>query len=296
MKLIRPIAVTDAMLTSSSVPEADYPVWNAATAYTVGQRVIRTTGVHKVFERKVAGTTAAAPETDTINWLEVEATNRWRMFDYVVGSQTTAADSITVTLAPGAVTNSIAMLNADAKSVRIKCTSGATVLYDKTISLIDSIAITDWYYYFFEPISYRKDVIFLDLPTDSSMTVEVTITNTGGTAAVGAFVIGQSQDIGTTMTSASTGIKDYSRKETDTFGNYIIVPRAFSKRASFNIKIERRRIDIVQRLLTDLRTTPVVYVGSDDFESTIIYGFYRDFSIVIDFPVAECSLEIEGLT
>ena len=42
MRYIVPTTITDAMLISSSVAEADYAAWNAATAYTVGNRVIRT--------------------------------------------------------------------------------------------------------------------------------------------------------------------------------------------------------------------------------------------------------------
>ena len=39
MRLIRPTTLTDAMLTSSTAPEADYPAWSSATAYAVGARV-----------------------------------------------------------------------------------------------------------------------------------------------------------------------------------------------------------------------------------------------------------------
>ena len=60
LKLLKPTTITDAMLTSSTVPETDYTAWNAATAYTLAQRVIRVS-THKVYERLVAGTTATAP-------------------------------------------------------------------------------------------------------------------------------------------------------------------------------------------------------------------------------------------
>jgi len=297
MKLIRPQSVTDAKLTSSNVPEADAPVWNAATAYTVGQRVIRTTGVHKIFERKVAGTTTTPPESDTVNWFEVGATNRWAMFDYVVGSQTVNAGSIVVSLTMADVANAIALLNIDAETLRIKYTNPTTgVIYDQTISLLDSSAITDWYYYFFEPISYRKDIVFTALPTDAFATIEITLSKASGNVAIGVLAIGQSQEVGTTQSGAGVGIKDYSRKETDTFGNYIIVPRAFSKSASFTVAVERNRVDQVHRLLTELRTTPVVFIGAEVFDSTVIYGFYRDFDITINYPMAELKIEIEGLT
>lgn len=298
MKLIRPKSVTDATLTSSNVTEADYPVWNAATAYSVGQYVIRTTGVHKIFRRLVAGTTATPPENDTTNWQDYGATNRWKMFDAVVGSQTTNANSIVVEVTPSAVTNAVALLNVDAQTVRVEMidpTDGT--VYDSTLQMLDNSLVTDWWHYFFEPIVKRYDVVFLNLPSYSTANIRITISNTGFTVACGVAVLGLVQTLGTTTTGATVGIKDYSRKETDAFGNYIIVPRAFSKRASFNVKVERNSTDGVQRTLADLRTTPVVYIGSDDFESTIIYGYYRDFDVVISsWPLSDCNIEIEGLT
>lgn len=298
MRLIRPQSVTDATLTSSSVTEADYPVWNAATAYILGDRVIRTTGVHKIFERIIAGTTATPPENDSTNWLDIGATNRWKMFDSAVGSQTTKSDSIVVTITPGMVVNAVALLNVVAQTVRVKMTDTIDgVVYDSTVEMLDNSLITDWWHYFFEPIVRRQDVVFLDIPSYGTASIEITITNTGNTAACGVAVLGVAQTIGDTMMGASVGIRDYSRKEQDAFGNFIIVPRTFSKRANFQLKVQRNKTDGLQKLLAELRTTPVVYIGSDSFESTIVYGYYRDFDIVISsIPLSDCNIEIEGLT
>ena len=38
MKVLAPIAVTDSMLTSSTVAETDHAEWAVGTAYTAGQR------------------------------------------------------------------------------------------------------------------------------------------------------------------------------------------------------------------------------------------------------------------
>ena len=46
-----------------------------------------------------------------------------------------------------------------------------------------------------------------------------------------------------------------------------------------------------------LRATPVLWIGSESFESLTVYGFYKEFSIDIAYPtVSYCSLTIEGLT
>lgn len=54
-ELIVPVAITDAMLTSSTIAEPDAGAgevaWNSGTSYTVGQRAVRAvSGVHKLFE------------------------------------------------------------------------------------------------------------------------------------------------------------------------------------------------------------------------------------------------------
>ena len=47
MQFITPVQITDAMLVASSIPEADYAAWNAATSYAEGDRVIRAS-THRV--------------------------------------------------------------------------------------------------------------------------------------------------------------------------------------------------------------------------------------------------------
>ena len=50
LKVIPPVLITDSILTSSNVAETDYAVWSSGTTYSTGQRVIVTTGVHKIYE------------------------------------------------------------------------------------------------------------------------------------------------------------------------------------------------------------------------------------------------------
>lgn len=50
MKLIQPTTVTDAILTSSNVPETDYAAWVNSTSYTIGQKVI-VVATHKNMRR-----------------------------------------------------------------------------------------------------------------------------------------------------------------------------------------------------------------------------------------------------
>lgn len=299
LRILNPLPVTESILTASSVTENDYAAWNAATAYNVGDRVIRTS-THRVYERLIAGTTATAPESDAANWLDVSATNRWKMFDSVVSSQTTSAASIVVTLTPGTTHNAVALVNVTGTSVRVKQTNTTDgVVYDRTINLQAPPSQPDWWTYFFEPIYQRQTALALDMPTYGvGTTVEITIANTGGNAACGALLIGTALSVGElgVQRGAQIGITDYSRKERNAFGESIIVERAWNKRSVMDVLIPNSQVDAVQSLFASIRAVPTLWVGSDAFESLAVYGFYKDFAAVIAYPdFSQCHLEIEGL-
>jgi hypothetical protein len=137
------------------------------------------------------------------------------------------------------------------------------------------------------------------LPSFSNPTVQVIIIGSGtAELAVGLFAIGAHFNLGRTLhDGASVGIFDYSRKEVDDFGNVTVVPRAFSKRGSFQNLITKAQVDGVQSVLAAYRATPAVYSASEDYDATLIFGFVKDFQIEIAYPNESLvSLEIEGLT
>jgi hypothetical protein len=296
MRIIKPVEITPAILTSSNVPETDYAAWSAATAYAVGDKV---TYNHRNYEALVAHT-GANPETDTSDppkWLDLGADNRWRMFDDKVGSLTEQTGSIAVELQPGAVINSVALFNLLGRSATVTLTDPSEgVVYQRTVSLVDA-GVSDWYEWFFSPIGRQTDFVLLDLPAYGTATLSVTIDNASDTAAVGHLVMGRQAELGVAVYGSGVGITDYSRKETDTFGNSVVVERSFSKRAEFDVVVETPQIGRVQRLLASLRAQPVVWIGAEGYESTFLFGYYRDFQISISGPsVSDASITVEGLT
>lgn len=297
MKIIRPVTITDAVFTSSTVAEADYAVYSAGTTYALGNRVIVSTGDHSIYESLQAGNTGNTPATSPTWWLKISATNRWKAFDVKVADQVSNTTSINYVLAPGAV-DALAMLNVDATSVQITVTDPTYgVVYDQTINLTNTSNVVDGYTYCFEPIIRRTDLALFDLPPYSAASVSITITYAGGTAKVGEIIVGKQATLGFTEYSPSISIVDYSRKDVDTFGNYTVVARNFSKRISCNLFLLNGYVDETVRQLSLYRATPLVWVAAEDYSSLIAYGFYKSFDVVIPGPtVSSCSLEIEGLT
>ncbi len=303
MKFIRPTAITETMLTSSNVPETDYPAWVSGTTYALNARVIRTS-THKVYQRAVAGAGTTPPETDTVNWVEIGATNRWAMFDGKVGTVTSQADSLTVTLQPGRL-NSLALLNIDASTVTVSLVVESVEVYAALIDLDSGVKVGNWYDYFYEPI-YTQDTLtltdlvdaaLLDVPAYSTGTLTVTLTRTGGTVSCGLMVVGLVYTIGTTAIGASVSIRDFSRKDVDDFGNYTIVQRGYSKKISTRVFVDREKSDEVVKNMSRYRATNMVWLGSSDIGSLIAYGFASDWRLAFqNIRFSEFSLEIEGMT
>ncbi len=290
----------------SNVAETDYTAWNSATAYIVGDRVIRTTATtHKVYERVVAGTTATAPESDPVNWIAVSPTNRWKLFDESPSTITTNSDTITYILKPGR-SNSIALLELDASEIAINVYINDELTYYAYNDLVDNSTIGDWYQYFYEPFYYQTSLsvtdllnaALLELTASNDMIVTITIRKPSTTVGIGALVLGIVYELGKTQNGMSLGIIDYSRKDTDDYGNTILVRRKYSKRIQATFFLYSNRVDTVSNLLTQYRATPVVWIAADaQYNSMVVYGFYRDWNIGIPNNIGStCNIEIEGLT
>lgn len=295
MKVVKPVTITEAMLVSSSVPEADYAAYSAGTDYAVGARVVYQ---HAVYESVQTPNVGHAPDVSPLYWANVGPTNRWQMFDQEVSTQTSRAGDITVVLAPGIV-NSLALIGLEGASLSVTVRDGAggPVVFSHAQSL-DGTVIVDWYQYFFEPSVQLGEVALTNLPPYGAAQITVAITG-AGTVKCGGLIVGTCYTLGEMEYGASAGITDYSRKETSAAGVATLVKRKFSKRSSQRLWVDNGALNKVYRVLADLRATPCVWIGVDatGYEPFTVFGFYRDFNIEVAYPVASyCSLDIEGLT
>jgi hypothetical protein len=299
MKLVRPISIDDTAFVSSNVAEDTHAVYNAASTYAVGDMVYYVaTNIHGVYQSLQAANTGHTPSSSPTWWQFVSNDNRWAMLDNGVSTATSNANSIDLVVKPNGRVESVGLINVSAASARLKITDATDgLVYDQTVSLISTSGITDMYAYFSEPIVRIADYLFTGLGLYYAPTVELILTDTGNTVSCGGAIYGQSKDIGATQYGASVGIQDYSIKQADTFGNYNIVQRTFSKKGTFTVFVPNTFIDQLEVLLETYRALPVLYSGSDSYASTLILGFYKDFSIVISYPdYSVLSIQIEGLT
>lgn len=294
MKVIKSIETTDAILTYSNIAEDDYPAWLSGTSYNANEMVIYN---HKIYERVIAGAGVITPDIDQVNWLYISYTNRFRMFDNILYSTSERVGGIHFTLTPNQIVDSIALLNVNAFSVRVVMTDPVIgVVYDE-IRNLDSTIIEDYYSYFFSPLVGREiTAVFADLPSIPTATIDVYISSGDALVSVGEVVYGIKKVVGRTNYGTSIGIKSYSRKEFDEFGNVTVVKRKNSKYCEYDIDIDNYMLSDVQRFFSDIDSVPCVFIGNESFEELIVYGFYSDFNATISFPtVSKCTLRVEGL-
>lgn len=307
ISIVNPIKITDGMLSSSNVSENDYSDWSSGSNYSTGDRVIVESS-HRIYESLQDGNMNKSPPISDLWWIDVGPTNRWKAFDTSNNTQTVTdggdTPTIRYSLQIDQAVQCIAVLNVtDAIKVQLKLSSSdedseeETVYYNHTEYFVPGIIRKTYWNWFFEQRQYKHQYIATDIPSQSNAHIIIVLTG-GPNLAVGMIILGQIEDFGLGIEyGAKVGIQDYSRKETNEFGDTVFVTRSFAKRISCSLKINSDEIDSLIAYLSEIRATPCLWVLSDKYESTVVYGFYKNFDILISYPdYADCDLEIEGLT
>lgn len=285
--------VFEVLEVSTNVPEDDYPAWVPGT-YPVDAWVMHK---HRVWKALKETDKEPGAEDAADDWNDGGYTNRWRLFDQMISSKTTNLDSIDMSVSLGKKINALAFFDVEASGVRVRSIDPHQgIIFEKEVAPVSVEGIDNWWAWFFAPIELIKDFIISDIPSSSFGTVQVTLTRTGGLVAIGELVVGTEFEIGCALYGSEFGITDYSLKQQDEFGNWTIVERGFSKRAEYDISVKTRDTGAIQRKLAQYRAKPVVWIGSPDLEMSVIYGYYKDFSIVISGPtVSDGTISVEGL-
>lgn len=286
----------------SNLAETEYSAWSAATSYTVGTRVIRSTStVHKIYENLIAGVDAGLPEVTPARWLEVSATNRYAMLDLYRSTKSTASGGvIRMCITPKARCDSIAFLGlSGASSITVNVyASNNDILYRKTFNLSQRTS-TSWYTYFFSPIPYRSSLIIIDIPPSMGATFAIEIN--GSSAQVGSILLGLRQDIGLTQTGVSIDALNFSTITRDSFGNATLVPRRNVPKTRQTVFAPVSMLTTLVTLRDSLNAVPALWLGnpdysSDFFDAFAVFGIYKTFSISVNNNIAVIvTLELEEL-
>lgn len=292
--------ITGSGLVYTTLTESN-PEWSSATTYALGANVLY--GIYGTYKSLQSGNLnhtppIVSPFTDAY-WVRTGPTNKMAMFDDQVSSASTGTSDIIFAVVGSAI-DSVALLNIQASKTSIAVTDKDTkaLVYHNSQQLSGGESL-DWYgYFFYDADTQKTSSIYLDIPPAANSLITVKVSGTG-TISVGSYINGQIKALGNTQYGVSAGIIDYSKKETDEFGNTTFIKRNFSKRMNASVSLTNANLNRVQRILYDLRATPVLWIASTDAqfeEPLIIFGFYRDFSTEISYPTHSiCNLQVEGL-
>ena len=223
------------------------------------------------------------------------------MFDGLVGTQTTGSGSIAKTF-PIAGFNCVAILNTYGIS--------ATLVVDgesQEVSLIRD-SIKDWWDYWFAPNRPGRDVVFY-FPEQLSGNASITISYPGGTAKCGLCVTGLAREVAATKYGTKIGITDYSRVDTNEFGQTYLKEGRWAKRVDAKLGM-LTDLDIAYRDIVYNVGTPCVFdyndyntdlterhTSEDGIQSLIVYGFTEDIEYnPVSMPYWQPQHTVQGLT
>jgi hypothetical protein len=285
------------------------PEWDADTTYGQGDIVTVLGDVQRRYESTDFGNVGNFPPDSPADWLDLGSTNRWRMFDGGTSTKTTNTENVAVTLEPVGFINAIAIFGVEAGSVRVVIKQQGEVQFDQTGDFLLQLPESNWWSWFFGSVlgivESARDSVILNIPGFFDPTVELTFSRPDGEVSIALVALGRQQDIGIGIYGTTVGIRDFSTKEVDTFGNFRVVERRFAKRAEIDVYIPTQRVAQIQQALAARRAKPTVYVGSEKaclfcpdpiHEELLIYGFYTDFDIVLnDRNNSSGTIELEGL-
>ena len=297
--------------------QANYAEWDKTAIYSKGDRVkvsyasdgITLLDTPTAFESLTDNNKGNYPPDDTTNWKhlnlwkEIGSTNRWAMFDEYVLSQTENNGKIEVVV-DFANCDAFALFNLHASSVDWELydgdhTNSDNLIQSESISLQEPVQ--DWYEYFYLPISYKQDVCVVPLAVLENGKLKVTINPLSGFSKCGMMTVGRSRYLGDSAFNVHIGILDWSKKETDSRGRATLKEGNFAKLIECDVWLQTTAIDIVRKVLTDVRAVPAVYNFNNDnpdavFDSLIVYGFFKDFDVILSGPaISRLSIQIEGL-
>ena len=317
------VKLKDIELIDSTISESAYDEYDSTHSYSVDDMVyvsFEDDGTtermpHEIYKSLTDTNQGNYPPDFPAKWSLRGATNRWKMFDGFVNTQTENSTSFTVVIDTSKC-NALGLFNIVAKTVTLSTFIDAIqdedgnllvdedgnfygeVIKTEIVDLDDS-PVFDYYDYFFAPF-YYKDTLYWEVPYRANSLTMITFEPYLDEAKCGICAVGYAQRIGATIYGVQPGITDYSKKDTDDLGRTYLSQGLYAKNIDLTFNMLNSYIDLAYRTLADVRGTPAIFNANGDgtsFDSLLVYGFYENFDIIIPGPtVSRCSLEVKGLT
>lgn len=289
MKILFPQAFT---LTSSNISNSSYSDWNASTAYAIGVQVYLPDNYGEY--KCLVANTGVDPRTSIYDatknpsgkWLFLGTTNKYKMFDKYLTSQSARTGNITVNIVAYEA-QAIFLGNLHATDVTIQVVDNDTLQVLETFYKNFVRDVTDWLdYYFGDWIDNRKtQLVYVRTTATRNVSFIISINNGSIDAKCGFFCCGKVKEVGKTQWNVSVGSLDYSTVITDTStGDTSLAEGNYARTLDIDIFTYTDNAMALDKILNDARGKGVVFMSgySDDLA---VYGYKQKHSTVMSGPV-----------
>lgn len=303
-----PITVTNAMITSSTVPYPDSgeTLWVSSTSYAAGATVSYViNGIAHKFMSKQDTNQSHIPKAYPADandpwWIDLGYVNKLAPFQADRNTQLVTNSPYVVELTTGKRVGAIAIGNVVADTVTVEVLDGATVIYTDTRELFSRM-VYNWYTWTYAPFDQIDGTLYSSIPILSSYKIRLTFTKASGQIKVGSIIPAVPFDIGLARFGANISRINFSSFDRDEFGETKIDIKRNIPRVDFELIIDKGKLNSVKRLIDKLNGKVTFWAGIVEanhgyFESVYLIGLYKEFSYVIDQPgFARARIEIEAL-
>ena len=241
------------------------------------------------------------PDVSPLYWKDSGYVNSKRAFDNSNPSQTIGDGNTIVYKFNTSRVDRIAFFSLDASIITIKV--------HMTTQPEDSTNTIETTYYlferkgehFYEIVTQQFELArtgYYTIPSAVTQEITITITNSGGLAAVGDITLGQAKTIGVVLDGLTNDITDYSTYSSDTAASDTYTEGGYRKTNSFTVSFPTENMDTVQTQLESRRGKVTVYnLNPNSSESFLrIKGFLRSRPIdyISNSTKSKISIKIEG--
>lgn len=190
------------------------------------------------------------------------------------------------------VSDGIALLNVSASKIRIVGVREGETIYDKEFDMgvLDLFSPCMILNCNFGQITYKKNLILTPLKDKDGLIVygcritEYTITfvpiDDETPAACGVCILGKMQYFGKTLMNPKKSLVNYDVQDTNEYGDTAVVERGFSNNYNFSFVGKNDIMQVADETLTELRSTPLIYVVTDEQILASVFSGYGMISIL----------------
>ncbi len=294
-----PVQITDAMLTSTDVSEADYAVWASGTTYALKDRAIKS---HVIWESIQAGNTGHDPVAPgSAWWTKVSATNRWRLFDLEQVTRTSSTGNMYYELQPGAPIDSIHLLGLnEVDYAQVRIYDGATLIEDYGQNAAGLLpTASDWWTYCYGPWILSDQQHYRDLPYIVNPKIRVDFAGTSQSVQV--LMLGNDTVFGE---ESGEGVLSGARVRYDRRSSFAAndfdIPTmknsALLATVTFTLIISSSKVDELHDFYKDHGSKVCLFTISDQWRVTQVLGIITSFETQIQGPIySEFAFEIRGV-